>query len=478
MLKLRYTLILLSLILVLVAFSYCQQKTSVFKIYYISSSEGDDKNDGLSPLTPWKSFENIKEIILLPGESILLKRGDEFTNLELNKVGNGTVENMITLGSYGNESDPLPVLNAGKMHVKSLYILNLSNWKIQDLHLKGSTSHQMVVNPKQAHCENIKILRCHIDGSAGQHGLRFETNPESQALFGARNIEIAYCLIENAGHGVDNVSDGINAPNIQKGAYIHHNRLINNVSEAIDIGAGKNHIVEYNFIDGKGYFDSGGIKTHVQTGNKVNDTENVIIRYNIIKDCIQHGIQIQDPRNIHVLNNTVYSDIPEAKVVFLMGTANEDQYNINEWVTGNLVQNNIFFGNTYNPKQAVLRFTGNKYGGPSVIWNDVNKINFSHNLIYGGDYPGKLLVRILHDPIIDFYSSNTSDSLKVDKFFEIHKVNYTSNPFLNDPKSDDFSLKPDSPGIDNGTPHEVKRDFLNIKIKNRPNIGAIEKITT
>ena len=51
------------------------------KTYYLSSSIGDDLNDGLSPESPWRSLEKIfiEQSIpgkIIPGDSILLKRGD------------------------------------------------------------------------------------------------------------------------------------------------------------------------------------------------------------------------------------------------------------------------------------------------------------------------------------------------------------------------------------------------------------------
>lgn len=62
--------------------NYVQPKGTV---YYISSSEGDDGNDGLSPETPWKTCENVNRLLGddmwnigedFEGATFLFKRGD------------------------------------------------------------------------------------------------------------------------------------------------------------------------------------------------------------------------------------------------------------------------------------------------------------------------------------------------------------------------------------------------------------------
>ena len=46
--------------------------------YYVSSSDGDDNNDGLSPEKPWKTLQKVtrSENILKAGDAVLFKRGD------------------------------------------------------------------------------------------------------------------------------------------------------------------------------------------------------------------------------------------------------------------------------------------------------------------------------------------------------------------------------------------------------------------
>lgn len=87
--------------------------------YYFSTS-GDDSNDGLTESTPKKSVELIPDL-LRSGANVLLKRGDvwyvpEFS-LNVDGVKGASEEDRITLGAYGSESDPKPIL--GFMYQKT-----------------------------------------------------------------------------------------------------------------------------------------------------------------------------------------------------------------------------------------------------------------------------------------------------------------------------------------------------------------------
>lgn len=68
-------------------------------VYYISSSEGDDTNDGLSPQTPKKSLEQFSGSSNL---NILLKCGDTFHMTKSFAVGNN-----VTLATYGEGARPV-----------------------------------------------------------------------------------------------------------------------------------------------------------------------------------------------------------------------------------------------------------------------------------------------------------------------------------------------------------------------------------
>lgn len=66
--------------------------------YYVSTS-GDDKNDGLTPETAWRTLEKVSSAYLYEGDGVLFKRGDLF------RGGVKTVSG-VTYGAYGEGAKP------------------------------------------------------------------------------------------------------------------------------------------------------------------------------------------------------------------------------------------------------------------------------------------------------------------------------------------------------------------------------------
>ena len=78
--------------------------------YYVSSSMGNDENDGLSEDTPWKSLSHFDQMDLKPGDRVLLRRGDVW-NERLTIRGKGREDAWIFVGSYGDASAPKPEIS-------------------------------------------------------------------------------------------------------------------------------------------------------------------------------------------------------------------------------------------------------------------------------------------------------------------------------------------------------------------------------
>ena len=53
-------------------------------VYYVSSSLGNNQNNGLTPMSPFKSISQLNSMIFNPGDSILFKSGEIFNGLALN----------------------------------------------------------------------------------------------------------------------------------------------------------------------------------------------------------------------------------------------------------------------------------------------------------------------------------------------------------------------------------------------------------
>lgn len=73
--------------------------------YYISSS-GNDKNNGLTSSTPWKTIAKVNSTVLSAGDKVLFKRGDTWRELLIPK--SGSASGYITYGAY--DTGPKPKL--------------------------------------------------------------------------------------------------------------------------------------------------------------------------------------------------------------------------------------------------------------------------------------------------------------------------------------------------------------------------------
>ena len=69
--------------------------------YYVSSSGGNDKNDGLSPEKAWKTIDKVNSMTFKPGDGVFFKRGDTWRYF-----GSLNAKSGVTYSAYGNGSKP------------------------------------------------------------------------------------------------------------------------------------------------------------------------------------------------------------------------------------------------------------------------------------------------------------------------------------------------------------------------------------
>ena len=101
---------------------------------YISSSTGDDSNNGLTPETAFQTLGKINSLELLPGDSLLFKSGDTFLGkLSILNEG-GSSDKPILVSSFGNGEKPIldgdgylstiHVVNSGYLYFSNIEIKN------------------------------------------------------------------------------------------------------------------------------------------------------------------------------------------------------------------------------------------------------------------------------------------------------------------------------------------------------------------
>jgi hypothetical protein len=153
------------------------------RIWYVDAGGGDDANDGRSPATAWKTFRNVNGRIFEPGDAILLKRGERWTE-GLAPGGNGTKERWITLGAYGE--GPRPVVDG--VNRDAVRLDRQSYWVVQDLELTSDPSYG----------------KCGLAADAS-----FEVQPKGLKVFNVVAYDNGPAGIRVGRHGQDNGWDGV-----------------------------------------------------------------------------------------------------------------------------------------------------------------------------------------------------------------------------------------------------------------------------
>jgi hypothetical protein len=73
--------------------------------YYVSSSTGNDSNNGTSSATAWQTIAHVNGQSFQPGDSVMFKRGDVW-NESLTPASSGSSGNPITFDAYGSGAAP------------------------------------------------------------------------------------------------------------------------------------------------------------------------------------------------------------------------------------------------------------------------------------------------------------------------------------------------------------------------------------
>jgi len=155
--------------------------TLAAKNYYLTSSGGDNSNNGSSPETAWKSVEKINRAKLQPGDKILFRAGDAFTG-QLKIEVQGQPGKPIIVSNYGEGKNPL-------------------------LDGDGAESAIFLRNPANIIIENLEIKNWE-----GVYGIRFEAEDAGEMKnFTLRNLNI---------HDVGSEMFEITDPSKTKGAIV------------------------------------------------------------------------------------------------------------------------------------------------------------------------------------------------------------------------------------------------------------------
>lgn len=296
------------------------------RIIYVSSSQGNDSNSGLTPQTPVKSigagYSKLRDGY---PDWLMLRRGDTWVNEGFgsnvwSKSGRSEAEPM-RLSAYGSDPKRPRFLVSGDGFVCHH---NRSNVAVTGIHFQSSNGGNDGMRIIMAYGENWLIEDCKIEGFQNNMNLQgFGTPGEIHNLRVRRSV-IADAASAGGGH-----SQGIFAHNI-KGLLIEECVIDRNgwSQDSNPNGAGYPTVFNHNMY----------ITTY---------TTNAVVRGNIVCDASSHGVQL---RCGGTLEDNLFARNPLG-ILFGGGDPNPDTHT--HGITGTVRNNVVIEGrdiNSSNPR--------------------------------------------------------------------------------------------------------------------------------
>lgn len=244
------------------------------RIVYVSSSLGNDNNDGLSPSTPVRTIQKAGSLIRnrMP-DQILLRRGDTFFGgIGSWRASGRAAQEPMVLGAYGSGARPrifserfdgLSITGPSSMTVRHLYVMGLEfHANTYDGRNGSPAGIRMVMTGSNLHIED-----CVIRGYKDNIAIGSPSTPVDNVKLRKNVITDAYAI--SVGHAQGFYASGSTTNILMDGNLFDHNGWNPNISGAVPTVF--NHNV------------------YLQTGHG-----NVIARNNIFANGSLHGAMIRE----------------------------------------------------------------------------------------------------------------------------------------------------------------------------------------
>ena len=127
--------------------------------YYVDSHNGNDGASGTSTLAAWKTLTRFNAATFQPGDTILFKRGSEFTGL-MQVHGSGTSVAPIIIDAYGT-SDSLPRIDGGGI-TDAVLVSGVDYWEINNLEVTNLSATRPTTRRGGVHLQSTGVTRHHI----------------------------------------------------------------------------------------------------------------------------------------------------------------------------------------------------------------------------------------------------------------------------------------------------------------------------
>jgi uncharacterized protein YjdB len=259
-------------------------------IYYVSSTDGDDGNDGLSKSTPWKSLEKVSSEDFQPGDKILFKAGDVWNgSLKLRNIS-GTEAEPIIFDKYGNDDPNVrPIINGNGTTTTEIFSIYTYYNGVKD---KTQSATIDVLDGSYLEINNFEVTNYSDTVISQRAGIAIKTSATNQAEWEA-NPHKGIVIRNNYVHDVNGNPTG---HKVGSGGIL----LLGNISDAL-VENNKVVNVDIEGIRNAGLYKEGDIKANFP---KV--LTNVQFRNNYIEKVQGDGIVMSNVgENGRIEYNTV-----------------------------------------------------------------------------------------------------------------------------------------------------------------------------
>lgn len=402
-------------------------------IYYVDGTTGNNKSDGLSLSSAWKTIAKANST-LKPGDTVLIRAGTYRETIAPRFTG--TEGAFITYQRHGSDKVVISRVNNGVQLDNKTHIV-IDGLTISDVR-------RFVVISRGS--QNNIVRNCRLEGASAWGGLRIENSSHNKILDN---------IISN-GHGdlvelYPNADHNLIKGNEMNGGLLNtHSCLVVRSAENQDdssyniikdnwiYGAGDDNVnmlqkVAHNLIEGN-IIES----VPAGAGLKFCGGEGNIFRRNIVVNCKAYGFGIYtnlwDSYQSHGNDNVFYHNVAylSDRGKDMDGGFKFIVYRDGGEINNNAVKNNIFLNNA--PQQIYVATVA---GLEDRLKNNV----FSNNIIFSETAAHKTVryggVRL---------SLREIESLRESGF----SANLDSNPRFVNPGGKDFHLQPGSPAVDGG----------------------------
>lgn len=174
-------------------------------VYYVDCETGNDYASGKSERSAWKTLEKASSVTYYKGDKILFRAGTVY-NGTFTAKGDGTAENPITVGAYGDtETLGLPVIRSDSENVTLFVINNVSFWTVENLEFTAPDGSGISIYANGGlSTNNITVQNCVFhDISNKQYVTRYPISLSSSgAVSRLNNITVKDCNIYDCGYGI------------------------------------------------------------------------------------------------------------------------------------------------------------------------------------------------------------------------------------------------------------------------------------